>query len=323
MSIKINTSAVSLAVVVVMGVFFFFTVAHAEQIDAISSIEHGGLEIFEGDEVFRNEIKEETAFWRFNFSWPYHVQNQRALFVVFRGEFGALEGGVPAEKVNFSAQLQSWGAGANSLVKSFIIPQLRPLNTEPGTYTLLVAEAHHPDNPRDNIDVDQYIEWFASGGTSGIEPIKYDFLTFNFLKYAECCSSVVFLPGLKGSVLVEGGDRLWPPEIFTFKDDVAALALTEEGESVNFVVVDGILEKFLFTPVYEGFVSFMNDLVSDGTIHEWYPAAYDWRFSPEHILDNGIKTSSNPSGFDLLEKIETLAKESDTGQVTLVAHSMG
>ena len=137
--------------------------------------------------------------------------------------------------------------------------------------------------------------------------------------YAECCSSVVFLPGIKGSVLKTGLKTLWPPTVFS--SDVAQLALDEAGESVNDVYVDGILNTFYGTPIYSPFSSFMDGIVADGLIHEWLPIPYDWRFSPEKILAEGVKM---PGGtMDLMQEIETLAAQSQTGQVSIVAHSMG
>ncbi|MDD5720886.1 MAG: hypothetical protein PHT16_00335 [Candidatus Pacebacteria bacterium] len=135
-----------------------------------------------------------------------------------------------------------------------------------------------------------------------------------------CCSSVLFLPGIKGSVLKTGSDTLWPPTIFSF-NDVSQLALTTSGESVNDVHTDGVLNTFYGTPIYAPFSNFMNGLVANGTMKEWIPFAYDWRFSPETILQNGVKTANGT--VDVMQEIETLASQSKTGKVTIIAHSMG
>lgn len=134
-----------------------------------------------------------------------------------------------------------------------------------------------------------------------------------------CNSSVLFLPGIKASVLRSGQNKLWPPTIWT--NDVNALALTASGDSVHPVQVDGILNFFYGTPVYDGFSKFMDGLVADGTIQEWMPMPYDWRFSPEKILTEGVQT---PTGVvDIITEVERLAERSRTGKVTIVAHSMG
>lgn len=138
-------------------------------------------------------------------------------------------------------------------------------------------------------------------------------------QYADCCSSVAFLPGIKGSVLKTGNDQLWPPStgnIFDWTDDIQQLAIDPNtGESVNPVTTDGILENFLGTPVYSGFSAFMDALVASSTanVKEWKALAYDWRFNPDTIVSQ--------SG--MVQEIENMAHNSNTGKVTIVAHSMG
>jgi len=134
-----------------------------------------------------------------------------------------------------------------------------------------------------------------------------------------CFSNVLFLPGIKGSVLKTESDTLWPPTALS--DDVGELALTVGGESVNEIFTDEILNEFYGTEIYGPFSQFMDGLVADETIQEWQPLAYDWRFSPERVVEDGIKTSNGT--IDVMERIETLAESSRTGKVTIVAHSMG
>ena len=162
---------------------------------------------------------------------------------------------------------------------------------------------------------------YAQSSTDFIETIRFTITDIDAT--AECCSSVLFLPGIKGSVLKRdkliGSDTLWPPTIWS--NDVAQLALTAEGESTHDIFVDGILEKFVIEPVYSEFTLFMDELVTEGAIAGWFPFAYDWRFALEDVLEDGVKTAGD--NIDLIEKIEELAEGSDTGQVTIVAHSMG
>ncbi|MEI8174347.1 MAG: hypothetical protein WCG28_00160 [bacterium] len=159
------------------------------------------------------------------------------------------------------------------------------------------------------------------GGVKIISLI-YNSITCNFSNVPAPTgnSSVLFLPGIKGSVLKTGSDTLWPPTFFSV-NDVAQLALTKDGESVNDVYVDGILNTFYIASIYGPFSSFMDSLVSDKTIERWLPLAYDWRFSPETILVNGIKTKDKT--LDVIEEVEKLAKDSKTGKVTIISHSMG
>lgn len=142
--------------------------------------------------------------------------------------------------------------------------------------------------------------------------------------YEECCSNVLFLPGIKGSVLekisvISSDDILWPPTAWT--NDLSQLALDADGKSVNNIRVGGIVDTFYGTPIYQPFSQFMDTLVTQGTVNKWLAFPYDWRFSPETILEEGVKTEGGNK--DLVEEIETLANGSKTGKVIIVAHSMG
>ena len=169
------------------------------------------------------------------------------------------------------------------------------------------------------------------GGAAGegeTQPLIYGMLEFDVVEETPeptCCSSVLFLPGIKGSVLKSGEDTLWPTDFSG--TDIERLALSETGESIEPVVVDGILNTFIATPVYSGFSSFMDtlatvdDATGTSTVREWIPFAYDWRYAPDKILTDGVST---PSGVvDLIQTVETLAADSYTDKVTIVAHSMG
>jgi hypothetical protein len=139
----------------------------------------------------------------------------------------------------------------------------------------------------------------------------------------DCHSNVLFLPGIKGSVLKMGNDTLWFPSFLG--NDVKELALNSSGESVNDVYVEGILKTAsafgISASIYGPFSDFMDGLVSSETVEEWLPLAYDWRFSPEEILKDGIKTKDGV--IEVKERVEELAANSRTGKVAIVAHSMG
>ncbi len=141
-----------------------------------------------------------------------------------------------------------------------------------------------------------------------------------------CCSSVLFLPGIEGSALSENGDVRWPS--ISMGGDVARLALDESGESVNDIQVAGVLSNFLpGVDVYGGFASHMDSLSEndggDGTIQDWTPFGYDWRYALQRTLDEGAFWESEGEFVDLVTQVENLAAESKTGKVTIVAHSMG
>lgn len=187
----------------------------------------------------------------------------------------------------------------------------------------------------------KYVQWYGSidAGASTIsttpfapiEPVPEP-------EYAECCSSVVFLPGFEGSVLADGGNTLWPPTLFDVQSDLEELSFDITGLPINQnVTVQGIVDTFdvkaaigptlKSIPIYQGFSTFMDGLTqvdsSTGmsTIKEWLPLPYDWRYSPETILTDGIRTDNgviNP-----IQEVEDLAANSYTGKVTIVAHSYG
>jgi len=283
---------------------------------AIQSVEYAGRSIIQGDEVYRKEIDQsENQYWNFRFQWPNAVQNNKALLMVFKGTFGAVEGGDLAQGVNYGYNLQAWASGSNEFGKFINLPLFRASTTPAGVYTVMVAE-RSPSSLTQSPD--QQALWFATGGAQGAGPAKYSLLTFEYKKYKECCSSVAFIPGLKGSKLAIGSDTIWPPSLFS--NDVPQLALTPEGESVNDVKVIGTLDSFYGVPIYSGFETFLEGL--KGTvIADWKSLPYDWRYAPDTIVNKGVET---PNGVSSMKaEIEKLAEDSDTGKVSIVAHSYG
>lgn len=283
---------------------------------AIQSVEYAGRNIVQADEVYRKEIHpSENQYWNFKFQWSNAVPNNKALLMVFRGTYGNLDGGVPVQGSNYGYNLQAWSSGSNEFGKFVNLPLFRASTTPPGTYTVMVAERSASSVSQ---SPDQQALWFASGGADGIGPTKYSLLTFEYRKYAECCSSVAFIPGLKGSKLAIGLDTIWPPSLFS--NDVPQLALTSEGESVNDIKVTGVLDTFYGVPIYSGFETYLEGL--KGTvIRDWKSFPYDWRYAPDKIVDQGVLTQNGISF--MKEEIEKLAEESDTGKVAIVAHSYG
>jgi pimeloyl-ACP methyl ester carboxylesterase len=139
------------------------------------------------------------------------------------------------------------------------------------------------------------------------------------IKKIECCSNVLFLPGLEASRLysdmpIFGATttiRMWEP---VMNDNVRKLFLDGNGSSTDPTIhAKGVIDSAMgIKGIYKNFVAMMDSVVAEKQINEWVPYAYDWRFSP---LD-----SANES---LVSEIERLAKTSKTGKVTLIAHSNG
>ena len=146
-------------------------------------------------------------------------------------------------------------------------------------------------------------------------------------------SSVAFLPGVMASRLYVEGDRVWEPshdgearQLFldihgdSTEDDV----YVEEGE-----VIDE--EAGVAGNIYKTWLNDLQEWRNDGFIADYVPLAYDWRLSFDDILSSGIHiddriyygASHITDTPYIYEELKRLADESDSGKVTIVAHSMG
>jgi pimeloyl-ACP methyl ester carboxylesterase len=156
-----------------------------------------------------------------------------------------------------------------------------------------------------------------------------------------CCSSVMFLPGIEGSRLYRpdyngGTDQLWEPTVDDHDNDVRDLFLAADGSSARSDVYAKEKDIINTAPpavdIYQSFSSKMNGLKSAGTINDWEPISYDWRVSLDEILNNGddingriyysgdLAATSTPY---VIQELKRLAAGSQTGKVTIVAHSNG
>ncbi len=131
---------------------------------------------------------------------------------------------------------------------------------------------------------------------------------------SRCCSSVLFIPGFKGTRLFDGDRQLWEANS---NSDVRDLFLNEGGNSINSNVSVGEMIKrtnvgfgVFDTDVYQGISDMFDSLVSSGVIREWDTVEYDWR---KDLLISG----------KIFGKIQHLAQHSYDGQVILVGHSNG
>lgn len=158
---------------------------------------------------------------------------------------------------------------------------------------------------------------------------------FSPTEFQKCCSSVLFLPGIKGSRLyVETGgaeNKLWEPDLSEGNADVQKMSLDSNGKSIGNVYVkeENILDSAGGTNYYKSFISDMDALKSDGAITDWQPVAYDWRLSLNDIIANGAEIdgkifyeTSTTTPY-IIQTLRRLASQSQTGKVTIVAHSNG
>ncbi len=148
-------------------------------------------------------------------------------------------------------------------------------------------------------------------------------------------SNILFLPGLMGSRLYTKDileNQLWEPNR---NKDVKKLFLDSQGNSLQQEVytrdiigktnITGGITPLEATP-YKDFIAYMDGLVKNKTIHAWKSAPYDWRYAPDTILEQGIRTGDiygNSVTKDLVAELILLAKTSKTKKVTLITHSNG
>ncbi|MBI2438989.1 MAG: hypothetical protein HYV45_00055 [Candidatus Moranbacteria bacterium] len=151
-----------------------------------------------------------------------------------------------------------------------------------------------------------------------------------------CHSSVLFLPGLEASRLYVDDtlgteNQLWEPNR---EADVENLFLRSDGKSTNDIYTRDVIDEKNVLPIGQGniYKSFLNDLAawkSDKYIRDYTAIPYDWRFSFDDILDGGKKDGENISYTDpdheeyIISELKRLAENSNTGKVTIIAHSNG
>ncbi len=158
---------------------------------------------------------------------------------------------------------------------------------------------------------------------------------FSPTEFQKCCSSVLFLPGIKGSRLyveTDGSEnKLWEPDLFEGNDDVRGMSLDSNGKSIgNVYVKEGsVLDSAGGKDYYKSFIADMDALESSGDIEDWQSVAYDWRLSLDDILANGAEVDGKifygtaTSTPYITQTLRALASQSQTGKVTIVAHSNG
>lgn len=148
----------------------------------------------------------------------------------------------------------------------------------------------------------------ANGGTAR-------FPATGELSFTAGYSNVAFLPGLEATRLFSAtGAELWEPEMPLH--DNSQLYMNDDGTSRVSGIVAGDIIDFAYVPVkgnvYKSFMEKMNEMKTDGTIHDWQSFPYDWRYSVEDTVDSAM-----------MQKFRALAETSDTGKVTIIAHSNG
>lgn len=135
----------------------------------------------------------------------------------------------------------------------------------------------------------------------------------------DCCSNIVFLPGIEGSRLYinkSNGElsKVWEPKS---SSDISKIYLDGYGNSINNIEVGSVIDSaFGVIGIYKSFLEFL-DIYSkgytslEGEINSWKVYPYDWRKMPDEVVDGIIE--------DFL--IEN--KKSRNGKTSIIAHSYG
>ena len=147
---------------------------------------------------------------------------------------------------------------------------------------------------------------------------------------AECCSSVLFIPGLEASRLYKqvalplglgsSSNRVWEP---LYNSNVKALYLDDSGKSIdpNIYSADPIDNALGIKGVYGKVMENLSSLVTSKVINEWRPYGYDWRKSISDVVTGPERKSTTTDS--LVQTVVDMASRSMTGKVTLLAHSNG
>jgi hypothetical protein len=147
---------------------------------------------------------------------------------------------------------------------------------------------------------------------------------------SECCSSVLFIPGLEGSRLFKEqklsfgfgtiSHRLWEP---LSNIDIKGLYLDNTGKTIDPTIysADPIDKALGLKGVYGKLMEDLATMVSIGKIKEWRPFGYDWRKPIDEVVLGIEKKKATTES--LIDTVTNMAKNSKTGKVSIVAHSNG
>jgi len=146
----------------------------------------------------------------------------------------------------------------------------------------------------------------------------------------ECCSNVIFIPGLEGSRLYTKGllseNQLWEPNR---NADVEKLYLDDSGNSINQnIYTRDIIKRsnvglgIWDENVYQSFADSLDSLVAGKKINNWEAIPYDWRYDLNKIISDGVLLEDG-SKLNFIDEVIKMASSSQTGKVAIVTHSNG
>jgi len=136
-------------------------------------------------------------------------------------------------------------------------------------------------------------------------------------------SNVAFLPGIMGSRLyrVVGGyeTQIWEPGIYPDNDNTQLLMKPSGVSALSGIYAKDVIDASYTRNVYKSFLSQLTTLKTQKTIADWRSLPYDWRYGADTI----VTSPKSVTGIPLDTELKNLALTSDTGKVTIVAHSYG
>ncbi len=202
---------------------------------------------------------------------------------------------------------------------------------------------------RDPIPGNTSCAWFPDKTSAGCFNNQSALYAIGYrTELVECCSSVMFLPGIMGSRLYNSTDD----ELWVSKNDArhSLLSLNDQGDSIHNIhtkndtqrvsdegneagIVDNIDLSLLPNPnIYQSFIEDLRKWKDvEEIINDYAFIPYDWRLSLEDIVTNGKVSGDNLSYTEeqdfsesfILKKLEELQASSRTGKITIIAHSNG
>ena len=200
----------------------------------------------------------------------------------------------------------------------------------------IIAENNWWGDPSGPFNIDMNATGTANSVSDNVDFIPW--LTSPPGAKPTCCSNVLFIPGLEGSRLYDAdGNRIWEPNPFGDSSKINELDLNADGEPTDMdIYTKDIIDDAYVSDignVYASFISTMNKMKSAGTINDWSAAPYDWRLSLADILNNGNENSDGKIYYSgdtgsttspyIISELKKLAASSQTGKVTIIAHSNG
>ncbi len=278
-----------------------------------------------------------------------HVSSGDTLEVV-EGETVSVVGHIPADPDYIALRLDLYIAsgtdyyfvGSDSDVDSSDISFAAALS--PGEYTAIFSRSPRPELVKNKSWYEPFLRIFMPATAYAYHVNESDeivVIRFSVVNEVEPlgASSVLFLPGIMGSRLYETGDfcgNTGEQELWLSFDDCKQLRMKTDfrGISLNTVytksTTESVIDSVSISPLYADWVETLEEWKENESISDYAAVPYDWRLSLTDIFktrerDGKIVYDAAATYKDsyIYKSLERLAQASDSGKVTLIAHSNG